>query len=297
MSLTALLLLSLSAIAHASWNLFGKRAGQAGITFYFLTTIASAVLSLPFLIYFSDWFIELPLKFWLLVCATGVAQAIYFVGLAGTYQHGAFGLSYPLARALPVILVPIGSIIFLGSHPSLIAIGGMIMVVVAMLSLIRIHHSESSQFIAIGFAVIAALGTVAYSLIDYRALHLLQTWQPHVEKWQLMLFYASCQVLATVTVLSLMLLSAQQRSKLSNTFKRHGRTAFFAGAIIFMTYALVLLSYMLVSNVSYAVAFRQLSIPIGVFLGVVFLHEKISLKGIFSNLFLLMGLVMIVLNS
>ncbi|WP_410211077.1 hypothetical protein [Aquirhabdus sp.] len=297
MSFIALLLLTLSAIAHASWNLFGKRAGQAGVTFYSLTTVATAAVSLPFLVYFGRWFTELPSFFWLFVCATGIAQGVYFIGLAGTYQHGAFGLSYPLARALPVLLVPLGSVIFLNGELDFAAICGMVIVVMAMLSLVRIHHSESSQVIAIGFAVIAALGTVAYSLIDYHALQRLQDWYPREPKWHLMLFYASCEAWATMVFLACIFFSKIQRIKLKDTYQIHAKTAFLAGVMMFITYALVLLSYMLVTNVSYAVAFRQLSIPIGVFLSIVFLHEKISLKGVFSNLFLLLGLVMIVINS
>ncbi len=53
----------------------------------------------------------------------------------------------------------------------------------------------------------------------------------------------------------------------------HWGRAALTGAGIFGAYVLVLLAMSLVSNVSYVVAFRQLSIPLGAVLGVLVLKE------------------------
>lgn len=297
MSSIALLLLTLSAMAHASWNLFGKQAASAGLAFYWLTSLVAAILSLPLLYYFSAFMQGLPFSFWLLVLATGISQVVYFSGLAGTYRFGAFALSYPLARALPVVLVPVGSIIFLHSIPSLAAGIGIVIVMLAMLLLLRSEGDTGQRHLAILFAVIAAAGTVGYSLIDFYALSLLRQLYPQHAPWHLMLFYAACQACATLLIISFMLCSRQQRAKCRQASIQHAKTAVLAGLVIFVTYGLVMLSFMFVSNVSYVVAFRQLSIPIGILLAVIFLKETVSARIAVSNLLLLCGLLMVVLNG
>jgi drug/metabolite transporter (DMT)-like permease len=296
MSTAALLLLTLSAIAHAAWNIFGKRAADSGIAYYLLATLAAALLMLPVLGRLGDWLGELPSDYWLLVALTGCAQTIYFVGLWGTYRYGALGLGYPIVRALPVLLVPLGSAIWLHNAPPLMVSVGMLIIVIAMLGLIH-SHGAVRQTRAILFAVLAACGTVGYSLIDYQALHLMQVWLPHTAKWQLMLLYASCQSWSIVLCLCTILLFPSQRLQLKAINRKGAISAMLAGCIMLLTYALVLQSYMLVSSASYVVAFRQLSIPIGVCFAVFFLHEPISYRAVIANITLLGGLLLVVVYS
>ncbi len=297
MSIFAILLLTLSAIAHAAWNLFGKRAANAGISFYIIAVWASAILYLPIIFLKVKWMSSLPFSYWRVVVFAGIAETIYMVGLSGAYKYGSLGLSYPIARALPVLIVPMGSFLIFNQLLSLPAVLGMVLVTVSMLSLLKFDADSLHKGRAIVFAVIAALGTVAYSLIDYQALQMLRNELPSEEKWTLSIFYAACQGLSTLVVLSMVLLSSKQRSKLKTTFVQQGHVAILAGVVMAGTYALVLFSYMFVSNVGYAVAFRQLSIPIGVILGVVFLKEKMTTRAWLANIVLLSGLLIVVTHS
>ena len=64
-----------------------------------------------------------------------------------------------------------------------------------------------------------------------------------------------------------------QRGRLAETVRHSPGHAVVAGVVISGTYALVLTSMAFVENVSYVVAFRQLSVPIGAVLGMAILKE------------------------
>jgi len=65
------------------------------------------------------------------------------------------------------------------------------------------------------------------------------------------------------------------------------------GAGILVTYALVLISMGYVTNVSYVVAFRQLSIPIGLIFGILFLKEHSCGPKITAVVLLFAGVVLV----
>ena len=58
-------------------------------------------------------------------------------------------------------------------------------------------------------------------------------------------------------------------------------------------YSLVLIAMSFVKNVSYVVAFRQLSIPIGVILGAVILKERMYPLRVVGTAILFVGLVLV----
>lgn len=64
-----------------------------------------------------------------------------------------------------------------------------------------------------------------------------------------------------------------------------------------MTYGLVLLSMNFVTNVSYVAAFRQLSIPIGSIMGIIFLGESQYLTKISGLITIFSGLVLLTFSK
>ena len=51
----------------------------------------------------------------------------------------------------------------------------------------------------------------------------------------------------------------------------------------------------MVSNVSYLQAFRQLSLPLGVAMGIIFLHEKFTVPKVIGVIMIVIGLIMTVI--
>jgi len=74
------------------------------------------------------------------------------------------------------------------------------------------------------------------------------------------------------------------------------RTAALMGVIILATYGLVLTSMAYVSNVSYVIAFRQLSIPIGAALGILVRKEKATPPKLTGIALVVTGLVLAALG-
>ena len=102
MSLTALVLLTLSAFLHAFWNFYSKR-NSASASFFFFFSLAALVCLSPFLVMHVSSLLAAPAVFWMFVIATGFFEAIYLTGLAQAYRLGDMSLAYPLVRALPIL--------------------------------------------------------------------------------------------------------------------------------------------------------------------------------------------------
>lgn len=100
MSLTAVSLVAVAAVAHASWNLFSKQAAAAGtIAFVWMVTALGTVIYLPVL--GIDLAVTQPhLRSLALVFLAGTA--LLHIGSFLTLQHGCASgdltLLYPLSR-------------------------------------------------------------------------------------------------------------------------------------------------------------------------------------------------------
>jgi multidrug transporter EmrE-like cation transporter len=80
------------------------------LAFFFVTAVFAALTISPILLIHRTVLTRVPTAVWWLVLATGMAQMVYFFGLAGAYRRGDISLAYPLARALPVLLVAVISL-------------------------------------------------------------------------------------------------------------------------------------------------------------------------------------------
>jgi len=145
-----------------------------------------------------------------------------------------------------------------------------------------------------GFALLAAVGTVGYSLIDKQALGLMQG-AGHSGLTAGAVFMV-LQALMTLTwsVPLLALLPAERRRL--PALRQQGFTMLIVtGLMMTCTYGLVLIAMALTKEVSYVVALRQLSIPVGVLMGVLWLKEPASRAKAVGTLVMLAGLVLVAL--
>ena len=125
------------------------------------------------------------------------------------------------------------------------------------------------------FALLAAIGTSGYSLVDDEALRLLrETPDLPLRSWEVTLIYLFFEGGMTIFWLTIFVFGRKHgREILRQTFHAGIRPMVVMGVGIYLTYSLVLISMAFVTNVSYVVAFRQISIPLGVILSVVILKE------------------------
>jgi len=82
-----------------------------------------------------------------------------------------------------------------------------------------------------------------------------------------------------------------ERRQLRTLLRENWRYPVLAGLVCMAAYTLVLIAMGLASNVSYVMAFRQLSIPIGAALGIFVLKEKITVAKVLGVCLICAGLV------
>jgi len=274
MSLTAIILVTISTFAHATWNLLGKRHSPSA-AFFGLGSLAAVITFSPIVIIYRQIIPLIPLKVWVLILITGLCQMVYFIGLAGAYRNGDLSIAYPLARALPAFLVAgVSFILGLGKNLTGTGLVGIFAVVAGCLiiPLRSFKEIKLSNYLntCCLLAVMAALGTCGYTLIDSEALRMLRSIPGSgLNNTQISAFYMEIETISsTIALIVYSLCVKYEREQLRDIMQSSKLYTFFTGVLITATYGLVLVAMAYVTNVSYIAAFRQLSIPLGALLGI-----------------------------
>ena len=304
MTLTAAVLIITSAFMHASWNFISKRRSPS-LAFFSVMAVSGAVIMSPFLIAHRQILPLVPTSVWVLILATGVAQLVYFSGLAGAYQRGDISLAYPLARALPVLMVAsISLLLGRGADIGVLSMFGMLLITVGCV-ILPLPHFQSVRLgnyfgMVYLMVLIAAIGTTGYTLLDDQALRQLrETSAIELSNRETTLLFISLQTISTAIMLGLATVLRQGgRSQMVDVLKNRAllMVGALTGVIVMMTYGLVLLSMAYVTDVSYVAAFRQLSIPIGAMLGFTFQQEPRYLPKVLGIVVVSIGLVFVAIG-
>ena len=299
MTITAIILLLISAFTHAGWNLLGKRNDPTAASFL-VAIITGTLCFFPFLVVYRMSLGLFSLRVWLFVIGAGCFQTIFYTALVGAYQTGDLSIAYPLARSSPVIMVMVVNFL-LGRKDQISwqCIWGMVLIVGGGLLLPMKRFSDfrlqNYRNLSCLLALLAAVGTTGYSLIDDAALRLLrQTPGILLPSWEITLLYAFFEAVTSSFWLSLVVCGRKrEREILRKVITTSLHPAAFMGIGIGLAYTLALISMAFVTNVSYVVAFRQLSIPLGVILGASILKEPSTLPKFAGVTVMFVGLALV----
>ncbi len=137
MSVTAVALILIAAVAHASWNLFSKQAATVGTTsFIWLVAMAATVGYAPaaaaVLIVQRPHLTALN---WAFMAGTGVLQAGYFLFLQNGYRVGDLSLVYPIGRGTGALLAALAGIVLLGERPGPAGLTGIVLIIAGVIVL------------------------------------------------------------------------------------------------------------------------------------------------------------------
>lgn len=303
MSPLAIVLVVVSAVMHAGWNLLGK-SQRPRAAFLLVASTTGAVMLSPVLVWHARvMFATIPAQVWLLLVITGLFMALYYVSLAGAYRAGDLSVAYPLARSSPVIVV--AAVTFLlgrGEQISTQCIVGIGLVVGGcfLIPLERFGNLHLRNYLTptCGLALMAAVGTSGYSIADDEALrqlreHPLMT----VPMVPMTLAYACLQAAVASCWMAVYIgITGQGRADMRHVMHNGLRHAGLTGAAIHFTYAIVLVSLAFADNVSYVVGLRQLSIPLGTLLGIVVLKEPRHPPKLAGAAVMFIGLVLVALG-
>ena len=120
---------------------------------------------------------------------------------------------------------------------------------------------------------LAALGTTGYTIFDSEGVRLLYECEP-VPRWHGAATYSCIRETCLLSMLLVYVLCVpHERARITKDLFLHPHP-YFAGVFAGVAYLLVLIAMGFVSNVSFIQAFRQMSLPIGVIFGILFLKEK-----------------------
>jgi drug/metabolite transporter (DMT)-like permease len=288
MSLSALGLVLLAALAHATWNLLARRAEEK-LAFLWCSTLVTTILFLPP----GGWLLAIqPLSPWawgVVVLSAGL-EALYYWTLAQAYRYGDLSLVYPIARGTAPIVVPILAALFLDEQLSWLAAGGIGLVVAGTAAIHTRQLAWPRWRSVIGvlgqlgtrYALLTGLVIACYSSLDKYGVTLVPP-----------LLYGYL-LFAGLTLLLLPLVSRQWAAVASEWQQRRGSIVL-VGILTPGSYVLVLLALTL-APVSYVAAAREVSVVLAVLLGVVVLREGYGRQRLVGSLAIAAGLALLVLG-
>lgn len=298
MTINAFLIILASVFLHAGWN-FISRASRPSIAFFWLVEFFGGLFLIPFLFIIKVNWTELPLMFWVCFMISSVFESVYSIGLSKTYKKTDISIAYPLMRALPVLLVAIITSIFhIGSPLTWMAGIGMAIVasgcfVLPQNSLKEFNFKAFIKSVC-GPIMLSALGTTGYTIADSEALRYLNQYSQSSSlvtacAYFMMIKIGICSCLAGIVF--------GVREEREDLLRKCWKTLnpYLVGIFTGVAYLLVLWAMGMVSNVSYLQAFRQLSLPLGVAMGIIFLHEKFTFPKVLGVIMIVLGLIMTVI--
>lgn len=287
MTATAITLVLISTFMHATWNLLARRQRSEMAFIAQMLMFIMGLGLIPFLIT-EILYPAITPRCWLLAACSGVCGATYLYALARAYHASDFTIVYPVARALPVLIVGLGDVLrgryltaagWLGL--TLVALGCVIIPLHSFreISIKRyLHHSML-------WILLTASGTVGYSLIDKVASEIIQSGPSQAGRYCYLFFTFSGLIFLTARRLT--------PAKYLNSNPIDLRLALLAGACFFGSYWLVLWAFQLGTHASYVVAFRQFSIIIGVTLAFVIYKERGVMVRVVGAVLITAGLIIV----
>lgn len=299
MTLVAFILIFYSAFSHAGWNFLCK-SHRPSPSFMLVLNTSSALCLLPFFAMLKIQWCDLPHSFWYAFACSVVANAVYGFGLALAYRYGDISISYPLSRALPVLLTALITALFhLGKTPSAIAYCGLFILFLGCVFLPQrtIQDLSLKNFLtpALIPICVAAMGTTCYTISDSVSTKIFAAHSPSSVLVVCGSYYFILKIGMCITQLASLLLWDGKKNWKEIVQNYTSPFPYLAGIFNCIAYLLVLIAYNNVTNVSYVQAFRQMGLPLGVFAGVYFLHEKLSYMKIIGITLIVLGLVLTIL--
>jgi drug/metabolite transporter (DMT)-like permease len=287
MSLVVISIILISTFMHAGWNLIA-RYSHSERTFYQKMLIVITVVGFIPAVWSEIVTRSMTPLAWVCVIGSGTCASIYLFFLARAYEVSDFTVVYPVVRSLPVIFVAVGDVLR-GNYLTITGWIGILFVAAGCILVpqtsFRTLHWRNYINRATIWMILAALGTVGYTLLDKIAAEVVQQGPATAARYGY--FYFS------ISLIPYMVLMHFNKPVQEISSKNEWLRASIATLFGFGAYWLILWAYQLTPYAGYIVAFRQFSIIIGSFIAFLIYHErgiKIRLTGAF---FVTMGLILI----
>ncbi|HEY9641337.1 MAG TPA: DMT family transporter [Coleofasciculaceae cyanobacterium] len=286
MTVLALGLVLLSALVHASWNLFAKRAG-GGAAFVWLFASLSSLFYAPLAV--AVFLLQQPhigSTGLLFMAGSGLLHVVYFLLLQRGYEAGDLSVVYPLARGTGPLLSTTAAIACFQEHPTGLALIGILLIALGTFLLTCNSGTiwAANQRMAIAYGLLTGVIIAAYTLWDKQAVSTLMI--PPI-----LADYGSN--LSRVALLTPIALHRWQSVRV--TWQRHWQEAIAVSLLSPLAYILVLTA-LAFTPISYVAPMREISILVGVILGTRLLAEGEPKKRLMAAGIIVLGVVFLAIG-
>ncbi len=255
----AVVLVSVSSVMHAWWNMASKRV-RCTYFFFWVISLVGWVICSPVLVY--AWG-RVPPGAWICLGASGGFLAVYFASLAAAYGAGEMSVVYPVARSLPVAALCLVDLLK-RERLSVLGASGLVLVAAGLLTLVFGGRGPKKK--ALCWACLTALGTIGYTVSDKLGVEFMRA--AGSDALRTGCLYGWLEFGSFVVVGAPFALLGRKPLAPARP-----RDIALVGVLNVVAYFLVLAAY--VGNpASYVYAFRQMSIVLGTLAGVFILKER-----------------------
>lgn len=245
MSASALALVLVAAVVHASWNRL-VHGIEDRVAVLAVAGVVGALILSPALVVRppfgagatggGGW----PAAVGLVAVGSGTVEAIYGRLLAAAYARGSLAVTYPVGRGTAPLLVTLGGWWLLGQRPAVAAAGGAVLLFVGLVSIAGAARGVG-QHGAVAWAAAVGVAIATYSTLDAFAVGRLRLDEPAAGGAGLRSAAGPAGYLAVVLGLQGLLLAATVGSKAR--LRAAARTGAGVGVGVVSAYLLILLAF------------------------------------------------------
>jgi drug/metabolite transporter (DMT)-like permease len=285
---TALTLVLVAALLHATWNIAVKGVSGEGdrVGFVWVYIVASTALWLPIGVVWTLVSGERPTWSWLVGAAvSALLHIVYQLVLQRGYAEGDLNLVYPLARGSGPMLTFVVAVTVLGQHPAPLEVAGVLSIVTGVL-LISLGGRADHGRAGAGWGLATGATIAAYTLWDNHSVNALHV--PPVP-------YFVLGLVLQLPFLAVALVRRADPTPLREVWVRGRRAALTVAACSPLAYVLVLRAMQL-APVSLVAAGRESSIVVGALFGWLVLREPRPARRLAGAVVVLAGIGLIAIG-
>ena len=286
MDLFPFLLVVVSAFTHAIWNFIVKKSADQ-TTCVALSKIAEVILFfIPFVILCTIR--GIPIRFGYFILIGSFFVTLNYVFLSQAYKRIDLTIAYPISRSNTLFL-PLVAFLMIRETVGIMGWLAVLLIILGVFLLFSDDFFKRSMSRTYGmgilFALSAALMTACYTVWDKMAIR-------HLHPF---IYFYSYTFLTSVYFLT-RLLPRSTCQEMKEEWNANKRNVILVAVLNTLTYLLVLIALGLSKSI-YVGMLRQMSLVFTLFLGCIFLKEKLKVSKLAGILCILLGSTLTLLSD
>ncbi len=283
----ALFLIIFSAFMHALWNMLVKQSRDKTVFIWWMFLCAFGLMNLYMLLP-GHPFPSVSVRYLTLAASAAVCFVLYHWFTGKAYREGDLSMTYPLAQT-SMLYVPIWGMLLLGEALSLVGVSGILLIVIGAYS-IQLRRFSLSELMrplqnlgnrSVQAALLAGFIYSVGAIIDKQGVNSYSAYH-----------FTYTLVLFMLGYMSLNLLRPCYRGRVLAEWRNSRKLVLWSGPVMLASFLSFRYGLQL-SPVSYAVPLRQVSLLVGVVIGIVFLRESFGRMRLASAGLILIGVIFI----